>query len=108
MTVSKSTKRTAHAARSRGRVALGRVRHSERLNYTVGSDGVMGRPGTASREDIGVTMPKRVKRIDDGTLLVADQLARNRLKRPCSGCRARGGVPYGIGAAPESGGRHRH
>src|SRR5262245_19277033 len=27
-------------------------------------------------------------------------VARNRLKRPCSSCRARGGVPYGIKVAP--------
>src|SRR5262245_31000126 len=54
------------------RTRIDAYRHSERLSYAVGSDGVMGRPDTASREDIGVTMPKRVKRIDDSTLLVAD------------------------------------
>src|SRR5262245_28148483 len=33
-------------------------------------------------------------------------VARNRLKRPCSSCRARGGVPYGIDVAPgQDGGR---
>src|SRR5262249_33675092 len=32
-------------------------------------------------------------------------VARNRLNRPCSSCRARGGVPYGIGVAPASGRR---
>src|SRR6516165_766949 len=53
------------------RTRIDAYRHSERLSYTVGSDGVMGLPDTARRKDIGVTMPKRVKRIDDDTLLVA-------------------------------------
>src|SRR5262249_1535318 len=54
------------------RTRIDAYRHSERLSYTVGGDVIMGRPDTASRENIGVTMPKRVKRVDDGTLLVAD------------------------------------
>src|SRR5262245_47080442 len=33
------------------------------------------------------------------------KIARKRLKRPCSSCRARGGVPYGIDVAPASGRR---
>src|SRR5262249_60285411 len=33
------------------------------------------------------------------------KIARKRLKRPCSSCRARGGVLYGIDVAPASGRR---
>src|SRR5262245_66560711 len=33
------------------------------------------------------------------------KIARKQLKRPCSSCRARGGVPYSIGVAPASGRR---
>src|SRR5262245_22477346 len=35
--------------------------HSERLSYAVGGDIVMRRADTAGGEDIGVTMPKRIK-----------------------------------------------
>ena len=47
-------------------------RYAERLGDAVGRDVVMGRPDAASGENIRVARAQRIERVNDGSLLVAN------------------------------------